>query len=115
MFHQLWSKIQFIWIFTGVNLTFFPQHFLGVAGIPRRIPDYPQLFFPWNFVSRFGSIMSMFAFLIFVFLLWEAFRAQRALISSGAPSTSLEWLRDNTTPPRTHSYNELPKLIKIYL
>lgn len=114
IFHQGWRKIQFIWIFTGVNLTFFPQHFLGMAGIPRRIPDYPHLFYTWNFVSRFGSLISIFSFLFFVFLLWEAFRAQRALIARGAPSTSLEWLSDSTVPPRTHSFNELPKIIKIY-
>jgi heme/copper-type cytochrome/quinol oxidase subunit 1 len=112
--HQTWRKIQFIWIFTGVNLTFFPQHFLGMAGIPRRIPDYPHLFYTWNFISRFGSLISIFSFLFFVFLLWEAFRAQRALIARGAPSTSLEWLSTNTTPPQTHSFNELPKIIKIY-
>lgn len=61
-----------------------------------------------------GSIISLFALLFFIFLLWEALSAQRALSASGAPSTALEWQRNKTTPPATHSFNQLPKVIEMW-
>jgi len=88
--HSRWANAQFYRILLGVNLTFFPQHFLGLAGLPRRIPDYPDAFFTWNMVSSIGSVMSFMSFIFFIFLVWESLSSQRPLITSGHISTSLE-------------------------
>ena len=62
------SQVHFCLFFIGVNLTFFPMHFLGLAGMPRRIPDYPDAYAGWNFVSTFGSYISIFSTWVFIYL-----------------------------------------------
>ena len=64
-------KAQFLVIFVGVNLTFFPIHFLGLAGIPRRYSDYPDFYAGWNFIARVGSIISVVSVLLFICIVWE--------------------------------------------
>lgn len=64
------SSLHFITFFIGVNLTFFPMHFLGLMGMPRRVPDYSDLYFGWNFVSSLGSIITFISLLIFFTNLW---------------------------------------------
>lgn len=67
------GKIHFWLTFIGVNLTFFPMHFLGLAGMPRRIPDYPDGYLGWNQIATIGSNISLYGFIFFIFILWLAF------------------------------------------
>jgi len=89
--NRRWITSHFYLIFIGVNLTFFPQHFLGLAGIPRRYSDYPDIFVKWNIISSIGSIISFVGILFFIFIIWEAFISQRSIIMSDHQCTFLEW------------------------
>ena len=71
------ASVHFWTFFIGVNLTFFPIHFLGLAGIPRRIPDYPDAFSGWNEVASFGSLISAFSALFFMYVVYEGLTANR--------------------------------------
>nr|ABD95370.1 cytochrome c oxidase subunit I [Ligia oceanica] len=101
-----WMKVQFVVMFMGVNLTFFPQHFLGLGGMPRRYSDYPDVYTFWNLMSSVGSMISVVAVLIFMVALWESFSAQRPVLFPSSFSSSLEWLHN--IPPADHSYDEVP-------
>ncbi len=65
------GKLHFWLTFVGVNLTFFPMHFLGLAGMPRRIPDYADIYWFWNYVSSVGSLVSVFGVFVFFFLIYD--------------------------------------------
>jgi len=67
---EVLGQIHFWLFFTGVNLTFFPMHFLGLAGMPRRVPDYPDAYAGWNFVASFGSYISAFSALLFAYIIY---------------------------------------------
>jgi len=67
-YNEMLGQIHFWLFFIGVNLTFFPMHFLGLAGMPRRIPDYPDSFAPWNFLATFGSYFSVFSACFFFYV-----------------------------------------------
>ena len=72
-YNEFLGKVHFWTLFIGVNLTFFPQHFLGLAGMPRRIPDYPDAFAGWNAISSFGSLISVVATLLFGYIIYDIF------------------------------------------
>lgn len=78
-------------MFIGVNLTFFPQHFLGLRGMPRRYIDYADSFAPWHVLSRFGSLMSLVRVLFFLLILIEGLGSQRSLISNYHQPSRREW------------------------
>nr|UPX88578.1 cytochrome c oxidase subunit I [Panorpa communis] len=103
-----WLKIQFLIMFIGVNLTFFPQHFLGLAGMPRRYSDYPDAYTTWNIISSIGSIISFIGVLMFLFIIWESMITNRSILYPINLSTSIEWYQN--MPPAEHSYSELPML-----
>jgi len=100
-----WILSQFLIIFLGVNLTFFPQHFLGLAGIPRRYTDYPDTFFSWNLLSSLGSLLSVFSVIFLFFIVWERLISQRQIYNRYYPNSILEW--NNKFPPNSHSYSQL--------
>jgi cytochrome c oxidase subunit 1 len=121
-YNILLSKVHFWLLFIGVNLTFFPQHFLGLQGMPRRISDYPDAFAGWNLVSSFGSIVSVVATWLFLYIVYvqlvEARVASRypwlrpAFYSDSLQTLlnrsygSLEWAL--TSPPKPHAFVSLP-------
>nr|ALO71105.1 cytochrome c oxidase subunit 1 [Pselaphinae sp. 10 EF-2015] len=102
-------KIQFLTMFIGVNMTFFPQHFLGLSGMPRRYSDYPDMYTPWNIISSIGSMMSLIAIMIMIFIIWESFSSFRKSMSPTNLNSSIEWFQ--FLPPSEHSFSELPALI----
>ena len=108
-----WLKIQFLTIFVGVNLTFFPMHFLGLAGIPRRYSDFPDRLLYWNVFARIGSIVSVVSIIFFLFVLWEAFVRHRPAIARMHLSTSIEIA--HSFPPTNHSYNSIPVINYSYV
>nr|YP_009740902.1 cytochrome c oxidase subunit I [Euthystira luteifemora]QID03916.1 cytochrome c oxidase subunit I [Euthystira luteifemora] len=103
-----WLKIQFTTMFVGVNLTFFPQHFLGLAGMPRRYSDYPDAYTSWNVISSIGSMISILGIIMFIVIMWESMITKRTIMFSTNMSSSTEWLQNN--PPAEHSYSELPMI-----
>jgi len=106
--NNFYLNIQFISIFIGVNITFFPQHFLGLRGIPRRYSDYPDTFLFWNIISSIGSLISILRLTILIFIVWESLRSKRKIINIFFLNSSLEW--QNYYPPLNHRYNEIPSI-----
>jgi len=79
-YSEFYGQVHFWLMFIGVNLTFFPMHFMGLAGMPRRIPDYPDSYYYWNIISSFGSIVSAVSVLVFFYLVYLAFNNNRTPI-----------------------------------
>uniref|UniRef100_A0AAU7YU68 Cytochrome c oxidase subunit 1 n=1 Tax=Rhaphidophora duxiu TaxID=3229864 RepID=A0AAU7YU68_9ORTH len=103
-----WLKIQFLIMFIGVNMTFFPQHFLGLAGMPRRYSDYPDVYTAWNVVSSIGSTISFVGIIILIFIIWESMTSNRMVLFPLNMTSSIEWSQN--LPPAEHCYDELPML-----
>jgi cytochrome c oxidase subunit 1 len=117
------GKIHFWGMFIGVNLTFFPMHFLGLQGMPRRIADYPDAFAGWNIVSSAGSVISVVMSAYFIAIICDRF-------NKGADSSRDGWILDEymepyvpwsdnsdlssfiewsiNSPPHFHAFNKLP-------
>lgn len=116
------GKVHFLIMFIGVNVTFFPQHFLGLQGMPRRISDYPDAFAGWNFVSSVGSIISVVATVLFLQIVYDQ-------LAYGKSTTRYPWLTPQffsdlfqtlfarnfasiewtlSSPPKPHAFVSLP-------
>ena len=110
MYSEILGKIHFWLMFIGANMTFFPMHFLGLAGMPRRIADYPDAFAGWNMVASIGSYIAFAGVIVFLFSVGYAFvhKARAAANPWGAGATTLEWTL--SSPPPFHSYETLPRL-----
>ena len=108
-YNEFFGKIHFWLFFIGVNVTFFPQHFLGLAGMPRRIPDYPDAYAGWNLVSSYGSYISFAATLIFFFsIVYSLFFGKKCATNPwGEGATTLEWTL--SSPPPFHQFETLPE------
>lgn len=108
--NSYWVKAQFVRIFIGVNLTFFPIHFLGLAGMPRRYSDYPDAFRTWNTLARIGSLISTTAAFGLVLIILEAFIRKRAVLVGKFSECSVEIV--HSYPPLNHSYSSTPNIYK---
>jgi cytochrome c oxidase subunit I len=110
MYSESLGRLHFWLMFVGANTAFFPMHFLGLAGMPRRIADYPDAFAGWNLVASIGSYISFAGLLVFLFAIAQAFvRKQSAAANPwGAGATTLEWTLPS--PPKFHSYETLPRI-----
>ncbi|MCF6320283.1 MAG: cytochrome c oxidase subunit I [Rhizobiaceae bacterium] len=110
MYNSFLAKLHFWVTFIGVNVLFFPQHFLGLAGMPRRIADYPEAYAGWNYVSSIGSYMSAFGVVIFLYCVFEAFRKKRPAGDNpwGEGANTLEW--QLSSPPPYHQWETLPRI-----
>ena len=111
MYNETIAKVHFWLTFIGANVLFFPQHFLGLAGMPRRYVDYPDAFADWNRISSYGSYMTAVATLIFLFGVLHAYFIMRKKAADnpwGEGATTLEWTLPS--PPAFHSYETLPQI-----
>jgi cytochrome c oxidase subunit 1 len=110
MYNETLASIHFWLTFVGVNLVFFPQHFLGLAGMPRRYIDYPDAFALWNRVSSIGYYITFIGLLVFLYTLFEAIRAKRPAPANpwGEGATTLEWTLPS--PPPFHQFETLPRI-----
>nr|AYB71578.1 cytochrome oxidase subunit 1 [Platorchestia sp. AKP-2018] len=106
--NKIMANLHFYIMFLGVNVTFFPQHFLGLSGMPRRYSDYPDSYTTWNTVSSLGSYLSLIAMVLFILMILEAFISKRAVIFNLNTPSSLEW--HHPLPPADHSYPDVPLL-----
>jgi cytochrome c oxidase subunit 1 len=109
-YNEFLAKLHFWVTFIGVNLTFFPMHFLGLAGMPRRYIDYPDAFAGWNYVASIGAFVGGIGAIIFLIVIVEAFVRKRKTVNNpwGKGGSTLEW--SVSSPPAFHTFNDLPKI-----
>jgi cytochrome c oxidase subunit 1 len=105
---EVLAKIHFWLFFIGVNVTFFPQHFLGMQGMPRRYPDYPEAFEGWNLVSSIGAYLSFASAILFLIVVLVTFIRKVPAGNNpwGEGADTLEWTV--SSPPPFHTFDELP-------
>ncbi|MFO1114922.1 MAG: cytochrome c oxidase subunit I [Beijerinckiaceae bacterium] len=111
MYNERLANTHFWLLFIGVNLTFFPQHFLGLAGMPRRYIDYPDAYIQWNHLSSYGTYIAGVSLLCFFFVVLEAFSKKRLAGDNpwGVGATTLEWTLPS--PPPFHQFETLPRIV----
>ena len=110
LYNEFLGKVHFFIMFVGVNLIFFPQHFLGLDGMPRRYPDYPDAFAYWNYISSLGYLVTVVSIgVFFLNVFWSLTAGKKAPDNPwGEGATTLEWTL--SSPPPYHQFNVLPKI-----
>jgi cytochrome c oxidase subunit 1 len=120
-YNEFLGKVHFWLFFIGVNVTFFPMHFLGLSGMPRRYADYPDIFTEWNYIASIGSMISLVSAFLFIYLVYRQFTDkipatnwfQPQFFFSGEkfihyPSHALEFVVNS--PPNYHTFYQLPTI-----
>ena len=109
-YNEFLGQVQFYLFFIGANLIFFPQHFLGLQGMPRRIPDYPDAYAYWNEISSWGYRIVAIGVLVFLVQIVYIFTRGKKVEGNywGEGATTLEWTLPS--PPPFHQFNELPRI-----
>ena len=107
------GQIHFWIFFIGVNITFFPMHFLGLAGMPRRIPDYPDAFAGWNGVASYGSYLTVLGAIFFFYVVYKTLTSnnnseKNPWQTTPRISATLEWIVGS--PPAFHTFSEIPAI-----
>jgi len=110
MYNELLGKLHFWTMFIGVNIIFFPHHFLGLQGMPRRYVDYPDAFWGWNLVSTIGAYVTFASMLVFIWVTVDAIVRNRKAAANpwGEGATTLEWTL--SSPPPFHQFETLPRI-----
>ncbi|MBB5711418.1 cytochrome c oxidase subunit I [Sphingomonas xinjiangensis] len=110
MYNELLGQLHFWVFFIGVNVLFFPMHFLGLQGMPRRYPDYPDAYAYWNQIASHGyEIMALGMVFFFVNIIWSLFSGKKAEANPwGEGATTLEWTL--SSPPPFHQFETLPRI-----
>ncbi|HUT51217.1 MAG TPA: cytochrome c oxidase subunit I [Alphaproteobacteria bacterium] len=110
MYPEAAGKLHFWITFIGVNVTFFPMHFSGLAGMQRRIPDYPDAYAGWNLVASYGAYVSAAGAVLFLLIVFYTLAAGKRVGENpwGEGATTLEW--KVASPPPFHTYDELPRV-----
>jgi cytochrome c oxidase subunit 1 len=110
MYNEFWGKFHFWWTIVFVNLLFFPQHFLGLAGMPRRIPDYNPVFADWNLISSIGAFGMFATPFMMAAILWASLRnGAKAEARAWENAKGLEWTVPSPAPHHTFT---TPPVIK---
>ena len=104
------GKIHFYFTFIGVNLIFFPQHFLGLRGMPRRYSDYPDYYRFWNLISSLGVFIVIISLCLFIYILIERFIEKKVILSRDNYVYNLEWT--NFLPSSDHRYLDVYNISK---
>ena len=120
-YNETLGQVNFYTFFVGVNLTFFPQHYSGLNGMPRRIPDYPDAFYPYQWYSSVGSVISAVAVLTFMYIVYRQIADAKVTNENsyipapffypgylGEQEGSNNLVFNLTTPPAAHSFIEMP-------
>ena len=107
------ARLHFWLTFVGVNVAFFPMHFVGLAGMPRRVADYADAYAGWNHISSIGSYISFAGFLVFLVVVWWTLTKGAHCESNpwGAGAQTLEWTVPSPAP--YHTFNELPQVFDV--